>query len=52
MSGMAETEQLLDEQRDSVSGMVDTVPTVRKGGKRWGTLIKQHTAELIELVSI
>ena len=52
VSGMAETEQLLDEQRDSVSGMVDTVPTVRKGGKRWGTLIKQHTAELIELVSI
>jgi hypothetical protein len=49
-------EFLNDEQEDCISDIGEVSSTVRKdmgkGGKRWGTLIKQHTAELIDLVRI
>jgi hypothetical protein len=51
-------ETLVEEEKDNFSEL-DHRPlenkingTVIKSGKRWGTLIKQHTAELIDLVRI
>ena len=55
----SEKDNFVEEEKDSVCELDERGPPenknngiVVKSGKRWGTLIKQHTAELMDLVRI